>query len=83
MYLQTSSVDWALVRFAFHDLVYASKPNLAVDFDSIVEGTAEDVVDLDKIRAYAQRLGVTSQRGQVFVNGKHIDLDEVSGSVAA
>ena len=67
------------------DALLARKADLAEtverDLDAILAGTEGD---LEKQRAYAARLGATlatAPQGHVFFNGKHYDLDDVSGRV--
>ena len=80
------TVDWAVVRTTF-DALLARKTDLAEavekDLDTILAGTEGD---LEKQRAYAARLGATlatAAQGHVFFNGKHYDLDDVSGDRSA
>lgn len=60
-----------------------SQEGASIDFDVIVAGDDEDVSEapLDKVRAYAERLGATlasSEKGHAFINGKHFNMDDVS-----
>lgn len=76
------TVDWSVVRSEFKILV-AEEEKLREDletstFDHIINGVAE--ISLIKAQAYAKRLGadtVSSVEGHAFVNGKHMNIDDV------
>lgn len=80
MQLSTSTtervtVDWDVARAQF-DVIRKEEESLT--FDQIING---EVGDLDKTRAYAERLALTlpeSSHGHGFVNGKHYEMNDVS-----
>lgn len=89
-YLPASTVDWALVESEFSHLV-ASKTHTGGEdwvpptFAAAMDGEAAVVARVEKARAYAERLSLdvaSSPQGHAFVNGKHLELDDVRYSVA-
>ena len=83
-HLMPLSVDWDLVRSEFSTLLhnYAPQDGVPTDLDAILDGTSDpDSGLIEKARQYAQRLDAkknSSPDGHAFVNGKHIDVDDVS-----
>lgn len=83
-HLQTPKVDWQIVQQAYDQFVeelHEEKPEAVVlDLDTIFNGEEDDTAPIDKINAYAERLGstlATSKQGHAFFNGKHMDVNEV------
>lgn len=82
----TQTIDWDAVKVEFAELV-AEAPatddeseSPALDFDAIVRGDGPESSSLEKGRSYAERLGATlaeSSQGHGFVNGKHLDMNDV------
>jgi UDP-glucose:glycoprotein glucosyltransferase len=72
------------VRLEFNTFVTEHtprKPDTLVDFEAIIGDTPEAPVRLGNVRAYAARLGATlasAPRGHAFLNGRHLDMDDVS-----
>lgn len=81
-HLQTSSVNWLAVGTSYNALIAAEleqdpeAPN--PDLNSILEGDVPDAqLPFDKIAAYTERLDATSPSGHAFINGKHLDMNDV------
>jgi hypothetical protein len=80
----TPSVDWDLVRSEFSTLLQNYPPkgdDVPTDLDVILDGTDGSLEErLDKARKYAMRLDAlkdSSPNGHAFVNGKHLDVNDV------
>ncbi|KAH9924083.1 glycosyltransferase family 24 protein [Fomitopsis serialis] len=77
------TVDWGLVRNAFNSFRASSQEHGEApipELDVILNGEVGELNgNVEKARAYAARLGATSEaapHGHAFVNGKHFDLDD-------
>lgn len=46
-------------------------------FEDIINDTETPELSLDKIQKYNKRLGLTGRLGHGFVNGKHLEMDDV------
>ncbi|KAF9478976.1 hypothetical protein BDN70DRAFT_807681 [Pholiota conissans] len=82
-HVQTEFVPWEAVRSVYDRLAHAEaqeKPDeLIATLESILEDQPEELVPLEKIGAYTDRLGATlskSANGHAFFNGKHFAINE-------
>jgi UDP-glucose:glycoprotein glucosyltransferase len=87
-HMQTELVPWDAVRTVYDRLLQVEaqeKPDeLIPDLASIFDDQPEDLVPLDKIAVYTDRLGATVSKnpsGHAFFNGKHFDINEVTSSL--
>lgn len=86
--MQTETVQWEAVRTIYDRLLEAQeeeKPDeLIPSLTSIFGDQSEEIVPFEKIGLYADRLGASlakSPGGHAFFNGKHFDVNDVSGFI--
>jgi UDP-glucose:glycoprotein glucosyltransferase len=79
----SSTIDWPVVQSQFDDFLAFESQNgndAQTNLESLIGTEGSLVVDLNKTRGYAERLGVKlshSPTGHAFVNGKYFEMDDV------
>ncbi|GLB42376.1 putative UDP-glucose:Glycoprotein Glucosyltransferase [Lyophyllum shimeji] len=78
--IDKSTVDWDTLERLFADFArVGSETHTVAELDDILAGKTEPSAPLDRVLAYAGRLGATlklAPMGHVFLNGKHFDFDD-------
>jgi UDP-glucose:glycoprotein glucosyltransferase len=83
--LLASMINWNLARSEYQVLTTETslKEGVVAEFDAIIDDAPEvPQMAMEQARAYAERLGAnlaSASQGHAFVNGKHFDMDDVSG----
>lgn len=79
-------IDWSVISAEYADLVETvplkDEEEIALSFEAVINGEFDGSQRmLDGAKAYAQRLDATllsCPTGHAFLNGKHLDVDNVS-----